>query len=412
MIFIVLLIGSAGTASIVYVILWLMVPPARTAAEKLQLRGQPVTLASIKQLGEGDDTGNPGAETARRVVRYGAGLVLVAGAIGALVATVTIAGGLIFGTSDNSPLAGWRPTESWWLALALSLFVLAGLLLSALGFVLADATFRRRWSRRIGTSVVVIITAGMLAFISGAGTVWYGMWQEGIRYSELRKTSYVNLPANFTQVTAVTVSGDQAHGLAIEYIVADTPRYELDALPGVRPEIAINGDGTSATISLTSTNEQVRPYLGYAQPSLKLYGPALEAIDVKNATIHYYTAAAQDVLALTSEASSLALAGAYKTVRAYSKDGSEMTLRSATIENLDVRLTGGQVAAGVVRTLSVQQPDACPAHEDDEQNRVVVQAVSSGKLRYNGGERTAQTVMNDCGAVVVGDKDRYEGREE
>lgn len=49
LIFVVLLLASFGTAFLIYIILWLVIPPARTAAEKLQMSGRPVTLESIKE---------------------------------------------------------------------------------------------------------------------------------------------------------------------------------------------------------------------------------------------------------------------------------------------------------------------------------------------------------------------------
>ncbi|HSW90445.1 MAG TPA: PspC domain-containing protein, partial [Candidatus Saccharimonadales bacterium] len=39
---------TSGTAVFVYIVMWVVIPPARTAAEKLQMRGRPVTLAALK----------------------------------------------------------------------------------------------------------------------------------------------------------------------------------------------------------------------------------------------------------------------------------------------------------------------------------------------------------------------------
>ena len=46
--FIVLLIISIGTAIIVYILLWLITPKAETTAQKLEMRGQKVTVSSIE----------------------------------------------------------------------------------------------------------------------------------------------------------------------------------------------------------------------------------------------------------------------------------------------------------------------------------------------------------------------------
>ena len=47
---------SFGTAVLVYVVLWLSIPEARTASDKLRMRGEPITLDSLKQLTIDDNT--------------------------------------------------------------------------------------------------------------------------------------------------------------------------------------------------------------------------------------------------------------------------------------------------------------------------------------------------------------------
>lgn len=404
-IFIVLLFASFGTASIVYLVLWLVVPPARTAAQKLQMRGQLVTLESLKQLGEQGDFAYPAAAVMRRIVRYGVGTILTVCAVSALVATVWAGVALFFGLPVSDM---WRPLETWWLALALGLFVLAGLLLSALGFILADATFRKRWSRRIGTSVVVITTVGIVAFMSGIGTMMYGSWQESVHYNSLRKTSKGVLPTNFAHVKKVTVTSadkDRMYGMAaVEYIVSDKPHYELDAMPGVKPQISLNDDGTEATISLKLTAEQTRAFWGYNQVTLKVYGPALETIVANGNAVTYSNDSTQDTLTVHGTQSQLTLIGSYKTVTVASEDTrASVSLDSAAIENLAVKLEAGEVTAGVVRTLTVEAPDVCSVRVmKSDRSRIVVQAVSSNKLTFNGNEQTAKSIDANCSYVQIG----------
>lgn len=407
LIFIILLFPSFGTAVIVYLVMWLIVPPAKTAAEKLQMRGRAVTLDAIKEISE-NETVRQTARVMQDVVRLGVAIVTLVGAIGTLVATVWITFGLTFGTTDSSPLAAWRPFETWWIALALGLFTLAGLLLSTLGFILADAAFRKKWSRRIGISVVTIITAGILSFVGGVSTVWYGSWQENVQLNNLRKTSYVTLPATFKHVKSLEITGgSEPYGaMIVEYIVSDRPRYEFDALPGITPQVKIGDDGVSATVSIKLTNEQTRWYWASGQPSLKIYGPALETIVAKNNATHYYNDDVQNELTINGESGQFSLAGVYKTVRVTSKDVADVALGSATIENLVVKLEGGHVAAGVVRTLAVEAPDVCPARESyGEKSRVEVQAISSDQLTLNGQEQAAKFVNTNCSLVSVGLKD-------
>lgn len=414
LLFLILLIPSFGTALIVYIILWAIIPPARTAAQKLQARGKPVTLESIKAFSE-DEKVSEAAQTIRSILRNLGGVLLIVLGLGALVGTVAVVASVLFGVGfEGSRFVSSGVLASWWFTTAMTLFAFAGGLLATLLFLLANALFRRQWNEKTGKIIVGVIAAGLLLFATGVGTVWYGSWQERTKAYDSRQVSTVNLPANFSKVTTLIVGSDEHAGesVNVEYIVSDKLRYELEAPSDTKPQISIGDDSTSATISFVSAGTQ-EFWGGYIQPSLKIYGPALQAIDIKNGTMHYYNAATQDALAITGEASSLGIAGSYKTVSVISKDTANTMLRNAAIENLEVRLDGGYVAAGVVRTLSVRQPGACPAREDyDDQNRVAVQAVSSGTLTYNGVERAAAFVKNDCGVVIVGDEDSYDERED
>ena len=56
LIFIILLFASFGTAFLVYIVLWLVVPPVRTTADRLQLSGKPVTLAALREQATADTT--------------------------------------------------------------------------------------------------------------------------------------------------------------------------------------------------------------------------------------------------------------------------------------------------------------------------------------------------------------------
>ncbi|MDO4871610.1 MAG: PspC domain-containing protein, partial [Candidatus Saccharibacteria bacterium] len=45
-----------GTALLVYIIIWISLPEAKTAAEKLQMRGEPVTLDSLKKAANNSES--------------------------------------------------------------------------------------------------------------------------------------------------------------------------------------------------------------------------------------------------------------------------------------------------------------------------------------------------------------------
>lgn len=413
LIFIVLLFASFGAALIVYMVLWLIIPPARTAAQKLQMQGKPVTLEAIKAMAGDDEKRSEAAQTTRRIVRNIVGIFLVISAIGALAATITAINLMLFGTVGDTPAVHWWPHETWWVLTAFILFVLAGLLLSALCLVLAYAVFRRVWNKRTGTAVAAIVAAGLISFASGVSLVLYGGMEEQARIQAERRMTSVELPADFAGVKSLTVTtDDKLKGIAyVEYIVSDKPRYELEALPGVKPQFEVAKGDTSATLTLTTTDDNTwRPWGYMGGPLLKIYGPALETIVVESSQTHYYSKSPQDKLHITVRGDSFSLAGSYTTVQVDSE--ADVTLKDATIENLEANLTGGKVTAGVVRTLNVTRPEACPANDDTDENKVVVQAVSSGTMLYNKDKRPAATTKHECGTVVIGSNSEYDKGEE
>ena len=414
LIFIILLFPSFGTAVIVYLVMWLIVPPAKTAAEKLQMRGRAVTLDAIKEISE-NETVRQTAHVIQNVIRVGAAIVILVGAIGVLVATLWIGLGLAFGTDSPSPLTELHSQEAWWVALALGLFVLSGILLATLGFVLANALLGKRWTKRIGTAVVIIITVGLLSFFSGLGSVWYGMWQNNIQYYDSRTVSQVNLP-QITDINHLVIEGDDKGRtqLSVEYIVSDKPRYELESIEATQPQFKVEGGMATVVLSPKESAAQSRFTYLDAVTVLRIYGPALDTFEAKeNIQTSYYNKDHQEKLEVSLYSTGFELMGAYDSVTVTQRESGVASLTAAAIGDLRIEGEGSLIEAGVVRTLSVTQADVCPATADDTSVAMVrVQAVSSGKLTYNGVEQDAKHVIQDCGTVFIGSQEDYDRYQE
>lgn len=414
--FVILLFASFGTAIIVYFILWIIVPPARTAAEKLQMDGRPVTLASIKELAANDDTRRERSRVFGQIMSTIGGVLLSLLAIGSMATVAFVLAATVFGIGmESSPIVEWQLNESLWFMGMIGLFAVSGLLLSALCFVLANAVFRHQWNKRVTTAVIAIIAAGLVLFASGVGVALYGYTTEQARISALRKTTSTDLPAAFSNVKTLAVArtaGTEPSG-HIEYIVSDTPRYEFEALPEFKAKVTLAGDAQSATVEIAKTGDSTwRPWDYMSQPVLRIYGPALDAMTVptNSQTVRYYNEKPQAQIAVTlGDAAEVSLGGRYDVVNLTGTVGGRVSLEDAAIGTLSVD-TVGQVTAGVVRSLNVKQPDICAAHEADYESRFVrVRAVSSGDFVYNGTKQPAQTIKNDCSRVVIGSEYNEEG---
>lgn len=421
LLFAVLLLVSFGTVTVVYVVLWLLVPAAKTAAEKLQMQGRPVTLASIKQLGD-TEVVNKTARTVQRVLRYTAGVVLVLGAIGAIIVTLVVGLGLTFADFDDVFLNGMRPQDSWWAATALALFAVAGLLLATLGFLLADAVFRRRFTRRIGVAVIVIVVAGLAAASSAVIVGYSGATAEYQRLQDSMETKTVDLPATFADVKKLAVTAHtvgwpakgESHELAVEYVVDErrgSPRYELTALPGTEPSIVIDGDTARVAFKSTPAHNDAR---GRVQPRLVIRGPAIEELEVRQGIASYsaaYPNGQQSLVVKAGATTRVSVSGVYQALRIEGEGDTDVS--SSSIVDLTVDMKGGSVAAGVVRTLTVTQPDSCSIWgSHDGRMQVQVRAVSGGAVQYNGERKpVGPPISNGCGVVLIedgSDRDAYE----
>lgn len=411
LVFVVLLFVSFGTGIIVYFILWIIIPPARTATERLRMSGQPVTLAAIKEKVGTDEQRSERAKVARRVLGFGSGVFLLLMALGSLAVVVAAALSMLLGYGRSAWIFSTPgPYTTWWFLAMMGLFILSGLLFSALCAVLASAVFRRQWTRRIGIAVVAIITAGLVVFASGVGAGVYGYITEQARFAELPMTSSTDLPANFKSIKKLTIISDESmdrFGL-IEYVVSDKMRFELDSMPGVRPQFEIADDSLSATVRLVQDEDKTVEGWGYvSSPVLRIYGPELDHIDADSVNISYTAERPQSKLAIALRATELELYGAYSQVEIVSQDGAVANVSHATIGTLIVNNQDGLVQAGVVRTLTVTQPDICPATSilDEPNSLVRVQGISGDRLIYNGIEQPAENVSNACEAVRIGEEE-------
>jgi len=423
--FVVLLLLSWGTVIVVYLVLWIVVPPAKTAAEKLELAGKPVTLASIREVSERVDLPNNAAKIFQGILVYGSATLLAVAAVISLVVTVWAESWLLFGGDSVSRLQDFVSWGSWTTWVGYGGFILAGLLLTALFTTLSYALFKKKWTKRLTTTVVVVCISGVITFGAGLSTVLYGNFIDSQAAYNARTTTRVNLGDEFKAIKNLNVSvgavdSDFGDGsiMYTEYIVSDTPRYEIDTIRGsYTPKFVINGD----TVELTMAGKGDKRNR-YVQSKLTIYGPALNTVTVKSGSLHYHNKEKQDISVIIPSGQARAVegyadvvsgsfdaTGSFGAVNASTQQAGLITFNNATVETLNAKLNGGYIAAGVVRNLSVVQSDICPANKEGSQsNRLVVQAVVSESMMYNDKQVAAKTMSGQCGETIIGSESDYD----
>lgn len=410
LIFIIVLIASFGTAVVIYLLLWLVVPPARTAAEKLRMNGQSVTLASIKRLNEADEFASHAPATIRRILAYFVGVSATAGTVGALLATLFFGFGLPFGTTQNSPYAEFMPGSSATMTAAYVLFILSGVLLAALCSLVAYSAFTRRLGKRVGVAMVAVIAAGLMTFGLGSGLAFSHLQALARDAQAAMKEQRAALPEAFASIRRLSVSSQSesnydgnGDAVRIDYIVSPgAPRYVLQAPFEAQPIVTI--DGTTARI-VFKTPQQKWAHHG-VQVRLTMYGPALEGVATEQGYLQYTTAekGQAKLQVRTRPATGITTYGSYEAMEVVGGGDADVSMSAVRALSVDIEGGASQVTAGVVQTLAVKQPDVCPVQwaDEDQRTRVTVRDVSSGKLTYNGTVKPAATQQTPCGVVIVG----------
>ena len=235
-----------GTAVLVYVVMWLSMPPARTASDKLRMRGEPVTLSSLKRLAadESSATDGGGATVIAKIFRYSSGVLIFLMTLALLIGLIV---GGAFGISAINWLGGLG-VQMWAWGLWISL-VIGGVAAVVLGMVLARSVFTWTMNRM---SMIAMITATIVISMSMVGAGVFGM-QAGSEFSyevqRLMRKMDVKMP-DTSGVKSIAIEGSTG-----SVVRADSDKLRVEAnyvdLPSVKqPTIKARRDGDRLILSV------------------------------------------------------------------------------------------------------------------------------------------------------------------
>jgi len=390
--FIVLIFVSFGFFVLVYIIGWLIIPAARTAAEKLQMVGRPVTLSSIRELNEATPTGNSERRTAitKRILTTTLGLAAAVTALSCAVGLVVVALQVSY-DNDAAKVASLYQ-------LSFVLFYVSGALLTALALLVTFAAFAQKFNKRIWISALVIIVLGLATagVATAAGVAQHRSEYEAIQRNTIEVTEA--LPVAFTSVKSLSV--DMAGYTNLNYVVDSTaPSLTQRMLKG-SPKVAVVVENGTAKISIEAPKERIYG----AEATVTVYGPAVESITVVNGYVSY-DAGAQDKLKVeVRNKSVLSIAESRITTLDVTLDGSaQFTADQASISAANVFMAGHpDVSLGNIKTLTVKSPEACAANAS---STVSVQNILSATYEYNGTQTASRSMEDPCYKMTVASDD-------
>ena len=262
-----------GTALLVYIIIWISLPEAKTAAEKLQMRGEPVTLDSLKKAANNSESKYRAKETLAKILRICLALGLFFTTLGLLAVLVV---GSITGIMAMPFINEFTHAQPWAWGLLISL-IIAGIMAVEMFGVLTFSVARMKFTKSVLITLVITSVIGVLS-IAGMVITGSKLSNEVVQDRQrLTKVIHAKLPNNVEGVKYVELEGNH---MTSEIIPSSNLRVEAEYINykgSEKPKIEVVRDGDTLEIELLNRNKPCKnSTLFYCVDSpvhIKIYGP-------------------------------------------------------------------------------------------------------------------------------------------
>ena len=270
-----------GTAVLIYIVMWLSIPEARTVSDKLRMRGEPVTLDALKRLSIDDNTKKQAASTAAKIFRFLLGIILAMIAFGLLVALLV---GGVFGFGAVAALNGFT-AQSWAWGL-LCCLVLGGAVLFTLTLLATWSVFTWKLKRPVIIAMLGLLMAGAVC-LSGVAIFSANTYSNlTYDYEKTLKVKTVDASEVAAGAKSIVVDGNGEY-VAMEYGgYAEKTRLEVkyhDTQYSKVPEVKLRRDGDKLVVNVKSQIDETCSHRGFTESmrcrymygpvSVRVYGP-------------------------------------------------------------------------------------------------------------------------------------------
>ena len=270
-----------GTAVLIYIVMWLSIPEARTASDKLRMRGEPVTLDALKRVSIDDSTKKQAASTAAKIFRFLLGIILALIAFGLLVALLV---GGVFGFGAVAALNGFT-AQSWAWGL-LCCLVLGGAVLFTLTLLATWSVFTWKLKRPVIMAMLGLLMAGAVC-LSGVAIFSANTYSNlTYDYEKTLKVKTVDASEVAAGAKSIVVDGNGEY-VAMEYGgYAEKTRLEVkyhDTQYSKVPEVKLRRDGDKLVVNVKSQIDETCSHRGFTESmrcrymygpvSVRVYGP-------------------------------------------------------------------------------------------------------------------------------------------
>ena len=284
-----------GTAVLIYIVMWLSIPEARTASDKLRMRGEPVTLDALKRLSVDDSTEKQAVSTAAKIFRFLLGIILALIAFGLLVALLV---GGVFGFGAVAALNGFT-AQSWAWGL-LCCLVLGGAVLFTLTLLATWSVFTWKLKRPAIIAMLGLLMAGAVC-LSGVAIFSANTYSNlTYDYEKTLKVKTVDASEVAAGAKSIVVDGNGEY-VAMEYGgYAEKTRLEVkyhDTQYSKVPEVKLRRDGDKLVVNVKSQIDETCSHRGFTESmrcrymygpvSVRVYGPVDLLAPGRNNTFDY-----------------------------------------------------------------------------------------------------------------------------
>lgn len=378
---VVLGVVTSGAMVLVYLAMWLIMPPARTAAERLQMKGLPVTLEAIQD----ESVVVAQQNNQRQIVLTIARIVAGAGALIVAAAALVGLGATIYHTMvATETMRLLEPEEKVYFGL----LVVAGLAFIVFCIIIARALFMNRYSKRFWVTIAALTVLGLGLFTTGA---------LGIRYIRGADSELFNRQQIEQRVDATAVRG--AKQLKVKANMPITVRYTVDPVRAdatvhyskydadTAPTVTLVRDGDVLTVNLTD-NEKSCPEgntMCVRRFAVDIVGPALNVVEGRQDNdIIYHTISQKSLEVLAADDSNVTIESDSLIDRLSAKvtKRSTASFLPASIATLTIATEGSESAALVanVNQLNLTIPEACSL----QTGRAMVNISHADSITVNG----------------------------
>lgn len=284
----VLLTFASGAGILLYALIWLLAPEARTSSDKLQMHGKAVTVDSLKAVVDRADI--PGAasrasRTVQKILRgVGKVLLLILGiglsvaAAGLFLASMVASAYLLMNgaqVGDEIVFPVGSAAVTGLLSATLALFLLAFLLL-----IIGIAMIRRRWTLP-GWLVAALLGTFFVALAVSTATGFKVAPEIRQKYQAMHQVNKVAVPA----FTTLEVDGKLT---SFSFEPSDTYAVEMAYFGKKQPDLSIttkvdNGKLLVDTSHYKSARERCALVCMYGGDGLRviIHAPSLETAEIK-----------------------------------------------------------------------------------------------------------------------------------